>query len=218
MSNEEDAPGAAASLSKTRLEAFSDGVFAIATTLLVLDIALHPPGESAQAGARSVALLPRVSRQLPHDRRRVARPHRADRSARSGRRDPVATQPARPARRGLPAVPDAARRRSAPRRQRRAGVRHDVRAHTARHSHLRVRPRRIRTSRASLRRQRRSRNPSNPGEATWRSWRSTWSRSSSVSSRRPSPWRSTSASPSISSCHFERSDACCELSAPLPHV
>ena len=44
MSNQEDAPGAAASLSKTRLEAFSDGVFSIATTLLVLDIALHPPG------------------------------------------------------------------------------------------------------------------------------------------------------------------------------
>ena len=44
MSNEEDAPGTAAPLSKTRLEAFSDGVFSIATTLLVLDIALHPPG------------------------------------------------------------------------------------------------------------------------------------------------------------------------------
>ena len=44
MSNQEDAPGAGVSLSKTRLEAFSDGVFAIATTLLVLDIALHPPG------------------------------------------------------------------------------------------------------------------------------------------------------------------------------
>ena len=44
MSKQEDAPGAALPLSKTRLEAFSDGVFAIATTLLVLDIALHPPG------------------------------------------------------------------------------------------------------------------------------------------------------------------------------
>ena len=44
MSNQEDAPDAAASLSKTRMEAFSDGVFSIATTLLVLDIALHPPG------------------------------------------------------------------------------------------------------------------------------------------------------------------------------
>ena len=44
MSNQEDAPGTAAPLSKTRLEAFSDGVFSIATTLLVLDIALHPPG------------------------------------------------------------------------------------------------------------------------------------------------------------------------------
>ncbi len=44
MSGQEDTPGGRASLSTTRLEAFSDGVFAIATTLLVLDIALHPPG------------------------------------------------------------------------------------------------------------------------------------------------------------------------------
>ena len=32
------------SLSSSRMEAFSDGVFSIAATLLVLDIALHPPG------------------------------------------------------------------------------------------------------------------------------------------------------------------------------
>jgi uncharacterized membrane protein len=32
------------SLSASRMEAFSDGVFAFAATLLVLDIALHPPG------------------------------------------------------------------------------------------------------------------------------------------------------------------------------
>ena len=32
------------SLSKTRLEAYSDGVFAIAATLLILDVVVHPPG------------------------------------------------------------------------------------------------------------------------------------------------------------------------------
>ena len=31
-------------LGSSRMEAFSDGVFSIASTLLVLDIALHPPG------------------------------------------------------------------------------------------------------------------------------------------------------------------------------
>ena len=170
MSNQEDAPSAAC-------VAQQDAAGSVQRRrVLHRDHAArlgHRPasaGESTQAGARSVALLPRVPRQLPHDRRRVARPHRTDGSARSGRRDPVAAQPARPARRGLPAVPDAPRRRSAPRRQRRAGVRHDVRAHTARDSHLRVRPRRIRTSRTSLQLQRRARNQSNPGEAIWLSW------------------------------------------------
>jgi len=40
----EDAPRASRSRSTTRMEAFSDGVFSIAATLLVLDLAIHPPG------------------------------------------------------------------------------------------------------------------------------------------------------------------------------
>lgn len=44
MSAAEGKPGALPVRGLGRLEAFSDGVFAIAVTLLVLDIAVHPPG------------------------------------------------------------------------------------------------------------------------------------------------------------------------------
>jgi uncharacterized membrane protein len=44
MPEDEDQRRAGTMLTKTRLEAFSDGVMAIAITLLVLDLALRPPG------------------------------------------------------------------------------------------------------------------------------------------------------------------------------
>ena len=44
MPDDSRQPRAPRSLGSSRMEAFSDGVFSIAATLLVLDIALHPPG------------------------------------------------------------------------------------------------------------------------------------------------------------------------------
>ena len=44
MADKEQIVTTNAALSKNRMEAFSDGVLAIAITLLVLDLALRPPG------------------------------------------------------------------------------------------------------------------------------------------------------------------------------
>ena len=44
MPSDPDTPRAPRLLSKNRMEGFSDGVFGFAITLLVVDIALHPPG------------------------------------------------------------------------------------------------------------------------------------------------------------------------------
>ena len=48
MPDDADTPRRRRSLGTDRLAAFSDGVFSIAATLLVLDIALHPPGTPLQ--------------------------------------------------------------------------------------------------------------------------------------------------------------------------
>ena len=48
MASGDELQRARRSLSTTRMEAFSDGVFSIAATLLVLDIALHPPGTALE--------------------------------------------------------------------------------------------------------------------------------------------------------------------------
>jgi uncharacterized membrane protein len=48
MPADEEAPRRRRALSKGRMEGFSDGVFGFAITLLVLDIALHPPGTPLQ--------------------------------------------------------------------------------------------------------------------------------------------------------------------------
>jgi hypothetical protein len=87
-------------LSKDRIERFSDGFFGFAATLLVLDLAVHPPGTPAAAGAAHLAWLPGLPRQLPDHRRSVAPAHRLDRPARPGRSAVPAAQPALPARGG----------------------------------------------------------------------------------------------------------------------
>ena len=48
MPADNDTPRGRGALGKGRMEAFSDGVFSIAATLLVLDLVVHPPGTPLQ--------------------------------------------------------------------------------------------------------------------------------------------------------------------------
>ena len=79
MPDDEDPPRGRRYLGTDRLAAFSDGVFSIAATLLVLDIAVHPPGTPLQQALHAWPAWLRVRRQLPDDRHCVARPYRIGR-------------------------------------------------------------------------------------------------------------------------------------------
>ena len=72
MPSDQHPSGARRSLSKSRMEAFSDGVFAIAVTLLVLDLVLHPPGSPLKRLFEAWPIYLSVRHQLPDDRRGLA--------------------------------------------------------------------------------------------------------------------------------------------------
>ena len=69
------------------MEAFSDGVFAIAITLLVLDVAVHPPGTPLEQVLHAWPAYVAYVVSFLDDRCCLARPHRLDRPARAVRFD-----------------------------------------------------------------------------------------------------------------------------------
>ncbi len=113
-----------------RLEGLSDGVFAIAITLLVLDLAV--PGsreELFHAFFRGVARLPRVRGELLFHRGHLARPQRHHGVPRASGFDPAASQPAPPPVRVVPTLSYEVGR-PVPRSQtQRTGGYHDLRDH-----------------------------------------------------------------------------------------
>ena len=76
-------------MSKARLEAFSDGVIAVAITLLALDLTVPEPGHglAADAARRPLAAVRRVCGELLHHRDHLGEPPRAGEPDRPGRPD-----------------------------------------------------------------------------------------------------------------------------------
>ena len=106
-------------LSPTRLETFADGVFAIAATLLILNVDAQIPGDvarSRRAAPAHLAVVPRLCGQLRHDRDHVGQPPHGDDADRP-HRPPLPVRQHRPADvHRLLAVPDSPGGRAHPRR------------------------------------------------------------------------------------------------------
>ena len=198
------------SLGASRMEAFSDGVFGIAATLLVLEITLHPPGSPTGTAAPRVALVSGLCRQFPHDRSGVARSQRVDRATVGRRFAAVAHQPHPAPRHRVPSVPDTPCVGGLARRRRRAGLHHVVRIDTPDNSPSAAGPGRIRPPCRPLRssRARRTKTRSNIARCSPSS-SPTWPRF--LSALLFPEWRpcSISASPCTSSCRSARSGGLC---------
>ena len=82
-------------MSRGRLEAFSDGVFAVAITLLALNLAVKGPGYGTLAHqlAQPVARLSRVPDQLLHDRHHLGEPPHAGGQRRGRHPDAAVPEP-----------------------------------------------------------------------------------------------------------------------------
>ena len=106
MTSDGDTPRARRSLGTGRLESFSDGVFGFAATLLVADVAIHPPGSALEQVLRAwPSYLAYVVSFLTIGAGWLAHVALTDRLARADRIY-AATQLVPIDRGGVPAVPD----------------------------------------------------------------------------------------------------------------